>query len=101
MGHVHGSNQFRRLRLLKESVNRLMMNTVEEILEFWKRLINERSKLDFCGRALLHEILAGTSQILQMQEVEILLLEQTVFGEHKGSGDHEGVHLISLGVANI
>lgn len=101
MGHVHGSDLFRSLRFLQERIDRLVVDTVEEVLEFRESLIHIGSKLDLCGRTLLHEILAGPAQILQMQEVEILLLEQTVFGGHKGLGYYECIHLIRLGIADI
>ena len=101
MSHVRGSNRLRCLRFLQKRVDRLVVNTMEEVLELRERLIHEGRQLDLGSRTLLREILARPAQALETQEVEILLLEQTVFSLHQGSGDGEGVHLVRLDIPDV
>ena len=84
MSYVHGSKLVRSMYLSEKRIDRLVLNTTKEVLEYWKRLINVRSKLDFTGSTFLHENLTRPKQILEMQVIEMLLFKQAVFFLYQG-----------------
>ena len=66
MSHVHRGNLFRGLRFLEERIDRLVVNTVKEILEFRERLVYVRSKLNLTGCSSLTELQCYSNQLTEL-----------------------------------
>lgn len=73
MSQMHGSDVIRCRGLLKEGIDRVLMQTgVEKVLEFRKGLVNVRDQLNFQPGTLLDDFLSEPSERFEFDIIQIL-----------------------------
>ena len=103
MSHMHGSNGLRCRSLLKEGIDRLLMQTgFKKVLELRKDLINIGCKLNFQPSPLLDGFLIEAPHGLKIHKIKVIEGVKPVGTlHHKCFSNDVCVDLICLRLANV
>ena len=103
MSQMHGSDLGGRGSLFEDSVYSLLMDAgLEEVLELRKNLIQIRSQLYLRASTLLHKLQPEPAKILKLHQRDIIQShEPWIIHQGDGFSNQQGVHLVSLGLADI